>query len=194
MGRILRPVHRSGEGGFWQSRPEGRHACDDRLLVEARSPSVAFLHSLCHRRALARSRIWLWQHSICRLACRLRRPRPEPKAESVFRAVTLARTLRANYNLPSNRRLRWLVQTQNDWVKAELAVLGVLLNAESIESVDVQPAGAAACPTEIGVIFLPLERRCRSRDRAEATGNRDGQSAGGNGQGRAQACLRVLCS
>ena len=71
--------------------------------------------------------------------------------------MTLARTLRANYNLPSNRRLRWLVQTQDDWVKAELAVLGVLLNAESIESVDVQPAGAAACPTEIGVIFLPLE-------------------------------------
>ena len=43
-------------------------------------------------------------------------------------------------------------------MRAELAVLGVLLNAESIESVDVQPAGAARlCPTEIGVIFLPLE-------------------------------------
>src|SRR4029077_15607822 len=49
---------------------------------------------------------------------------PEPKAESVFRAVPLASVLRANYNLPSNRRLRWLVQTQNDWVRAELAVLG----------------------------------------------------------------------
>jgi valyl-tRNA synthetase len=82
---------------------------------------------------------------------------PEPRAETVFRAVTLARTLRANYRLPSSRRLRWLVQTQSDWVKAEFAVLGALLNAESIEAVDRQPSGAAACPTEIGVIFLPLE-------------------------------------
>ena len=81
----------------------------------------------------------------------------EPRAEMVFRAVTLARTLRANYRLPSSRRLRWLVQTQDDWVKAEFAVVGALLNAESIEAVDVQPSGAAACPTEIGVIFLPLE-------------------------------------
>ena len=82
---------------------------------------------------------------------------PEPRAETVFRAVTLARTLRANYRLPSSRRLRWLVETHEDWVKAEFAVLGALLNAESIEPVDGQPFGAAACPTEIGVIFLPLE-------------------------------------
>ena len=82
---------------------------------------------------------------------------PEPRAETVFRAVTLARTLRANYRLPSSRRLRWLVQTPDDWVKAEFAVLRALLNAESIAPVDVQPSGAAACPTEIGVIFLPLD-------------------------------------
>ena len=81
----------------------------------------------------------------------------EPNAEAVFRAATLARTLRANYNIPSNRRLRWLVQPQESWVTAELAVLRALLNAESVEPVDGQPAGAAACPTEIGVIFLPLE-------------------------------------
>ena len=82
---------------------------------------------------------------------------PEPNAEAVFRAATLARTLRANYNIPSNKRLRWLVQSQESWVTAELAVLRALLNAESVEPVDRQPAGAAACPTEIGVIFLPLE-------------------------------------
>jgi valyl-tRNA synthetase len=82
---------------------------------------------------------------------------PEPNAEAIFRAATLARTLRANYNIPSNRRLPWLVLTQDEWVKAELAVLRALLNAESVEPVEVQPTGAAACPTEIGVIFLPLE-------------------------------------
>ena len=75
----------------------------------------------------------------------------------MFRAATLARTLRANYNIPSSRRLRWLVQAQEEWVKTEFAALGALLNASSVEPVDGQPAGAAACPTEIGVIFLPLE-------------------------------------
>jgi len=82
---------------------------------------------------------------------------PEPRAEAAFRAVALARTLRATYNIASSRRLRWFVQPQDDWVKAEMAPLGALLNAESIEPIEAQPAGAAACPTEIGVIFLPLE-------------------------------------
>ncbi len=81
---------------------------------------------------------------------------PEPRAEAVFRAVALARTLRATYNIASSRRLRWFVQPRVDWVKAEIAPLRALLNAESIEPIEVQPAGAAACPTEIGVIFLPL--------------------------------------
>jgi valyl-tRNA synthetase len=93
---------------------------------------------------------------------------PEPNAEAVFSAATLARTLRANYNIPSSRRLRWLVQSQESWVKAELAVLRALLNAESVEPIDMQPAGAAACPTEIGIIFLPLEGIVDS----EAEGNR----------------------
>jgi valyl-tRNA synthetase len=82
---------------------------------------------------------------------------PEPKAEKIFHAVTMARTLRATYNLPSSKRLRWLLQSEHDWVKAELAVLGALLNAESITSVDLRPGHAAACPTEIGVFFLSLE-------------------------------------
>jgi valyl-tRNA synthetase len=82
---------------------------------------------------------------------------PEPNAEAIFRAATVARTLRANYNIPSSRRLRWLVQTEDEWVKAEFAVLRALLNAESVESVNTQPTGAATCPTEIGVIFLPLQ-------------------------------------
>jgi valyl-tRNA synthetase len=82
---------------------------------------------------------------------------PEPQAEMVFRAVTMARILRANYNLPSSKRLRWLLQTTDDWVKAVLPAIGALLNAESIESVDAQPARSAACPTEIGILFLPLE-------------------------------------
>jgi valyl-tRNA synthetase len=82
----------------------------------------------------------------------------EPRADAIFRSVAQARTLRATFNLPSNKRLRWLCQASADWVKAEPAALSVLLHAESLEFVDGRPEGAmAACPTEIGVFFLPLE-------------------------------------
>jgi valyl-tRNA synthetase len=82
---------------------------------------------------------------------------PEPKADKIFRAVAMARTLRATFNLPSNKRFRWLLESDEGWVKAELPVVAVLLNAESLTSVDERPAHAAACPTEVGVFFLSLE-------------------------------------
>jgi valyl-tRNA synthetase len=75
----------------------------------------------------------------------------------VSRAVVMARTLRATFNLPSSKRLQWLLETSEDWLKDELAVLRVLLNAESITLVDGRPAQAAACPTEVGILYLSLE-------------------------------------
>ena len=83
---------------------------------------------------------------------------PEPKAEAVFRAVAQARTLRATFNLPSSKRLRWLLQPAADWVKAEVPALAVLVHAETLEIVEQRPAGSlASCPTEIGVFYLPLD-------------------------------------
>lgn len=83
---------------------------------------------------------------------------PEPKAGALHRAVALGRNLRATFNLPSNKRFRWYVQPSAGWVRGEFAALGVLLHAESLEAVETRPAGSvAACPTELGVIYLPLE-------------------------------------
>jgi valyl-tRNA synthetase len=82
---------------------------------------------------------------------------PEPRAGKIFRAVAMARTLRATYNLPSSKRLHWFLQSGEEWVRGELKVMGALLNAESIQPADKRPAHAAACPTEIGVFFLSLE-------------------------------------
>ena len=82
----------------------------------------------------------------------------EPRAEAVFRSVAQARTLRATFNLPSSKRLRWVFQPSADWVKEELPALTVLLHAETLEVVETRPAGSmAACPTEVGIFFLPLE-------------------------------------
>jgi len=84
--------------------------------------------------------------------------RADPKVEAVYSAVALARTLRSTFNLPSNKKFRWLCQPSADWVKEELPVLSVLLNAEQLEIAEGRPAGAvASCPTEIGMIYLPLE-------------------------------------
>jgi valyl-tRNA synthetase len=81
----------------------------------------------------------------------------EPKAEKLARAVVSARTLRATFNLASSKRLRWLLEPNDDWMKSEVAVLSVLLNAASITLVDQRPAHAAACPTEVGILYLSLE-------------------------------------
>jgi len=83
---------------------------------------------------------------------------PAPRAEAVFRSMAQARTLRATFNLPSSKRLRWLFQPSVDWVKEEFPALSVLLHAETLEAVEARPAGSmASCPTEVGVFFLPLD-------------------------------------
>jgi valyl-tRNA synthetase len=89
---------------------------------------------------------------------------PEPanfesdsRAESIFSAVSAARNLRATYGIQSNRRLPWRLAPASDWVKNELLVLAILLHAETITLCEAAPVGHAACPTDIGTIYLPLE-------------------------------------
>ncbi len=82
----------------------------------------------------------------------------DARAEAAFDAAAQARNLRATYNLPSNKRLRWLLQPSEPWVAGETGVLSVLLNAEAIEIVTERPAGSvASCPSPIGLLLLPLE-------------------------------------
>jgi len=82
---------------------------------------------------------------------------PDPRSESIFSSVSAARNLRSTYGIQSNRRLPWQLAPASDWVKSELPVLSILLHAESITLCDAAPAGHAACPTDIGTIYLPLE-------------------------------------
>lgn len=81
----------------------------------------------------------------------------DSRAAAVYEAVSHARNLRATYHLPSNKRLAWKITPAHGWVRDELTTLSVLLHAESLEICEKAPAGAAACPTNIGVIYLPLE-------------------------------------
>ncbi|MGH8047157.1 MAG: class I tRNA ligase family protein, partial [Chthoniobacterales bacterium] len=81
----------------------------------------------------------------------------DPAADTLHAAVSQARNLRSTYNLPSNRKLAWALKPSGDWVKNELPVLKILLNAEPLDICDSAPAGAAVCVTAIGEIYLPLE-------------------------------------
>jgi len=78
-------------------------------------------------------------------------------ATAIYEAASKARNVRATYNLPSNRRLPWLIRPSDPRVARELPVLATLLNAESLELIEGNaPAGSAACATDIGELFLPL--------------------------------------
>jgi valyl-tRNA synthetase len=80
-----------------------------------------------------------------------------PRSEAVFTAVSQARNIRATYGIPGNKRLPWQLNPSGNWVKNEAAVLSILLHAESLAFCESAPVGHAACPTDIGTIYLPLE-------------------------------------
>jgi valyl-tRNA synthetase len=81
----------------------------------------------------------------------------DPRSAAVFAAVSQARIIRATYGIPGNKRLPWQLTPAGDWVKNEAPVLSILLHAESLTFCEATPQGHAACPTEIGTIYLPLE-------------------------------------
>jgi valyl-tRNA synthetase len=82
---------------------------------------------------------------------------PDPRADAVYSAVSQARNLRATYNIPSNKRLPWQFTPAAEWVPDALPTLSLFLHAESLGLCDKAPAGFAACPTNIGILYLPLE-------------------------------------
>ena len=82
---------------------------------------------------------------------------PDPRADAVYVAVSQARNLRATYNIPSNKRLAWQLAPAAGWVSDVIPALSLFLHAESLTLCEKVPAGFAACPTDIGILCLPLE-------------------------------------
>lgn len=87
-------------------------------------------------------------------------PGASAKATATYDSAARARNLRAEFNIPSAKKLRWLLRPKADWISGEAAVLRALLNAASIEPLSQHaqaPKGTPSCLTEIGEFFLPLE-------------------------------------
>lgn len=78
--------------------------------------------------------------------------------EDFHTAASLARNLRATYNLPSNKKLPWIIRPASPEIAAELPVLATLLHAKSItlHEATEPPTGCATTLTPLGHVYLPL--------------------------------------
>lgn len=86
-------------------------------------------------------------------------PEDEKTANDRYETVNLGRGLKSTFNLPGNKRVRYILKPANDLAEHDIEVLRILLNAEPL---DVDPAAAPAkgtptVLTPLGELFLPLD-------------------------------------
>jgi valyl-tRNA synthetase len=87
-------------------------------------------------------------------------PSNEEFAQSRYEVVNAGRGLRRDFNIASNKRIRFVLRPNTQLSEHDYAVLRILLNAEPLEFVDGQwtaPKGTPTVLTPLGELFLPLE-------------------------------------
>jgi len=76
-----------------------------------------------------------------------------------YELVTQGRNLRREVNIPSNKKVKFVLKPVNDLPPNDIEVLKLLLNAETLE-IDPNyhpPKGTAAVHAEMGKLYLPTE-------------------------------------
>ena len=86
-------------------------------------------------------------------------PEDEKTASDRYETVNLGRGLKSAFNLPGNKRVRYILKPANELAGHDVEVLRILLNADPL---DVDPAAAPAkgtptVLTPLGELFLPLD-------------------------------------
>jgi valyl-tRNA synthetase len=73
--------------------------------------------------------------------------------------VGRGRNLRREFNIPANKKARFVLKTTGPLSPHDVAVMQLLLNAETLEvqAEFVAPKGTPSALTELGELFLPLE-------------------------------------
>ena len=87
-------------------------------------------------------------------------PEDEVRANAKFEVVTAGRGLRRDFNLPSNKRITFVLKSQSPLSEEERDVIQLLLNAEALQLVDaswIPVRGTPTALTPFGPLFLPLE-------------------------------------
>jgi valyl-tRNA synthetase len=80
-------------------------------------------------------------------------------ARAKYDTVSLGRALRRDFNIPSNKRVRFVLEAEMPVTAHDNEVLKTLLNAEVLELARdfVAPKGTPTSLTPLGKLFLPLE-------------------------------------
>ena len=85
--------------------------------------------------------------------------RAREQVADLYQSVRLTRNLRAEYRIPSARKVRFHLRPSAEWVAGELATLARLINAEAISTdADFTPGrGVPRILTPSGELYMPLE-------------------------------------
>ncbi len=81
------------------------------------------------------------------------------RVAGVYQAVRLARNLRAEYRIPSGKKVRFYLKSNPEWADAERDTFGRLIQAEEV-TIDplYRPApGVPRALTPLGELYMPLE-------------------------------------
>ena len=87
-------------------------------------------------------------------------PEDEARAQARFDVVLAGRGLRRDFNLPSNKRVPFVLQSHAPLSSHDAEVIRILLNAESLEAASegwTPPKGTPSSLTPMGNLFLPLD-------------------------------------
>jgi len=81
------------------------------------------------------------------------------RVKAVYESASLARNLRAEVRIPSNKKIRFRLKPQPEWAGEESGTFGRLINAETVSlDPEYQPArGEPRVLTPLGELYLPLE-------------------------------------
>ncbi|MEI6350975.1 MAG: valine--tRNA ligase [Verrucomicrobiota bacterium] len=83
----------------------------------------------------------------------------QQRTAAVYQSVRLARNLRAEYRIPSRKKIAFRLKTDETGISAEMGTLGRLIDAEAVK---IDPAYQAArgepvVLTPLGELYMPLE-------------------------------------
>ena len=86
---------------------------------------------------------------------------------AVYEVVQIGRNLRSESKLPSNKRIRFILRTNDNSISEQIPTLSRLLNAEEI-TLDPKynaPAGTPVAVTPFGELFLVIAAADQARER-----------------------------
>ena len=86
---------------------------------------------------------------------------------AIYQVTQAGRNLRVAANLPSNRKVRFILRSDEKLISSETPTLTRLLNAEEValEPRYQAPAGTPVAVTPLGEIFLPIAAMDQARER-----------------------------